>query len=112
MFADPLPGGCDAVLLSNVLHDWDVAECESLVWRCGGALAKGGQLLIHDYFLNDSLDGPLAVALHSAALFCGTRGRVYSGAECAVWLRGAGLELALPIRPTRANMGILAATKR
>jgi SAM-dependent methyltransferase len=112
MFADPLPGGCDAVLLSNVLHDWDVAECESLVSRCGGALAKGGQLLIHSYFLNDGLDGPLAVAMHSVALFCGARGRVYSGAENAAWLRGAGLELAGPIRPTAANMGVMAATKR
>ncbi len=112
MFADPLPGGCDAVLLSNVLHDWDVAECEGLVARATEALATGGQLLIHNYFLNDSLDGPLAVALHSVALFCGTRGRVYSGAECAAWLRGAGLDVAGPIRPTAANMGVLTATKR
>ncbi|HEU5118751.1 MAG TPA: methyltransferase, partial [Isosphaeraceae bacterium] len=26
MFADPVPPDCDAVLLSNILHDWDVPE--------------------------------------------------------------------------------------
>ncbi len=112
MFSDPFPSECDAVLLSNVLHDWDMAECESLVRRCGGALAESGQLLIHDYFLNDALDGPLAIAMHSVALFCRTWGRIYSGAECAAWLRGAGLERAGPIRPTLARMGVLVATKR
>jgi SAM-dependent methyltransferase len=112
MFTDPLPEGCDAVLISNVLHDWDVAECESLVARCGGVLAPGGQLLIHNYILNDSMDGPLAVAMHSVALFCATQGRVYSGAETAAWVRKAGLEATGAFRPTLAHMGVMAATKR
>ena len=29
MFVDPLPTGVDLVLLSNILHDWDVPECET-----------------------------------------------------------------------------------
>jgi SAM-dependent methyltransferase len=112
MFADPLPGGCDAVLLSHVLHDWDVAESERLVALGGGALAEGGQLILHDYFLNDRMDGPLAVALQSAALFCATQGRVYSGAECAAWLRRAGLDPVGAVQPTTGHMGILVARKR
>ena len=55
MFADPLPAGCDAVLLSNILHDWDEPECERLVGRCAGSLQPGGQLLIHDVFLNETM---------------------------------------------------------
>ena len=38
MFADPVPAGCDVVLLSNILHDWDVPECRALVRRCADAL--------------------------------------------------------------------------
>jgi hypothetical protein len=43
MFADPLPRGPDVVLLSNVLHDWDVPECRQLVRRCAEALPPGGR---------------------------------------------------------------------
>ena len=62
--------GVDVVLLSNVLHDWDVPQCQELVRRCSNCLPSGGRLLIHDVFLNDALDGPLPIALYSAALFC------------------------------------------
>ena len=69
MFRDPLPTDCDVVLLSNILHDWDVPECKTLVRRCTEVLPSGGRLLIHDIFLNDELDGPLpGIALYSAAL--------------------------------------------
>ena len=59
--------------------------------RCAAALPAGGRLLIHDVFLNDDLDGPLPVALYSAALFALTEGRAYSAAEYRAWLREAGL---------------------
>jgi predicted O-methyltransferase YrrM len=110
MFVDPVPDGCDVVLLSNVLHDWDVAECRALVGRCAAALPPGGHLLVHDVFLNDALDGPLPVALYSAALFCQTEGRAYSAAEYRTWLRDAGLAPA-PIVPTLVHCGVLPATK-
>ena len=66
MFNDPVPDGADVILLSNILHDWDVADCWVLVSRAASALRPGGRLLIHDVFLNDALDGPLPVALYSA----------------------------------------------
>ena len=74
MFNDAPPADCDVVLLSNILHDWDTRECEALVKHCASALPSGGGLLIHDAFLSDNLDGPLPVALYSAALFCVTEG--------------------------------------
>lgn len=110
MFHDPVPAGCDVVLLSNVLHDWDVPECKALVDRCAVALPPGGRLLVHDVFLNDNLDGPLAVALYSAALFCGTEGRAYSTREYRQWLEGVGLTTGHVI-PTLVNCGVLVGTK-
>src|SRR5262249_12415882 len=91
MFADSLPKGVDIVLLSNVLHDWDVPDCKTLLRRCAKALPPRGQVLIHDVFLNDQLDGPLAIALYSATLFSLTEGRAYSGGEYRQWLVEAGL---------------------
>jgi SAM-dependent methyltransferase len=110
MFTTPYPKGADAVLLSNVLHDWDVPECRSLIRLGASALQPGGRLIIHDVFLNDDLDGPLPIALYSAALFALTEGRAYSGAECRSWLCEAGL-IPRPIVPTLIHCGALVALK-
>lgn len=111
MFRDPVPAGADAILLSNVLHDWDVPECRALLHRCAAALEPGGQLLIHDVFLHDALDGPLPIALYSAALFCLTEGRAYSAAEYRGWLVEAGLT-PQPLLPTLIHCGVLPARKQ
>lgn len=110
MFSDPIPDGADVVLLSNILHDWDVPRCQELVSRCAGELPSGGRLLIHDVFLNDELDGPLPVALYSAALFRLTEGRAYSAKEYSGWLTDAGLKTEA-IVPTLVHCGVLAGTK-
>lgn len=110
MFADPLPGGADMILLSNILHDWDVPECRQLVERCARALAPSGRLLIHDVFLNDALDGPLPIALYSASLFSLTEGRAYSAGEYRTWLAEAGLQTR-PIVPTGVHCGVLEGVK-
>lgn len=111
MFGDPVPAGCDVMLLSNILHDWDIPECQRLLDRCAGALPPGGQLLIHDVFLNDQMDGPLPIALYSTALFVITEGRAYSAAEYRKMLKQAGLEPG-EIVSTLVHCGVLPAKKK
>jgi ubiquinone/menaquinone biosynthesis C-methylase UbiE len=110
MFVDPVPTNADVMLLSNILHDWDVPECQTLIGRCAAALPSGGRLVIHDVFLNDALDGPLPLALYSAALFSFTQGRAYSAAEYRTWLTAAGLRPE-PIMPTLVHCGLLSGVK-
>lgn len=110
MFHDPVPDGVDTVLLSNILHDWDALECRALIARCAEALPASGRLLIHDVFLNDALDGPLPIALYSAALFCMTEGRAYSAEEYRAWLLAAGLDPE-PVVPTLVHCGVLPGVK-
>lgn len=110
MFADPLPRDCDVVLLSNILHDWDVPQCRELINRCAAALPSGGRLLIHDVYLNDELDGPLPIALYSAALFTLTEGRAYSAAEYRGWMEEAGLTPSSVV-PTLIHCGVITGTK-
>lgn len=110
MFSDPLPADCQLVLLSNILHDWDVPQCRQLIGRSAEALAGGGRLLIHDVFLNDDLDGPLPIALYSAALFTLTEGRAYSQAEYRHWMEEAGLATEAMI-PTLVHCGVVPGTK-
>jgi len=110
MFKDALPS-CDAVLLSNVLHDWDIPQCRELLRRSAAALPSGGKLLIHEIFLADTLDGPLPIALYSAALFTLTEGRAYSAAEYRAWLTECSLTSAKVI-PTLIHCGVLIGTKK
>ncbi|MEI6232540.1 MAG: methyltransferase [Planctomycetota bacterium] len=110
MFTDPVPTGADTILLSNILHDWDVPQCRILVARLAEALRSGGRMLIHDALLNDELDGPLPVALYSAALFSLTEGRAYSGAEYAEWLTEAHLTVGETI-PTLIHCSVIVAIK-
>lgn len=110
MFADTLPSNIDAILLSNILHDWDIPECQQLLERCAAALSPGGRILIHDVFLNNELDGPLPIALYSAALFSLTEGRAYSAKEYQSWLHAAGFSTE-PVVPTGVHCGVLTGTK-
>ncbi|WP_422930575.1 methyltransferase [Singulisphaera sp. PoT] len=110
MFTAPVPTDADAILLSNILHDWDVPECRTLIRRLADVLPTGGKLLIHDVFLNDELDGPLATALYSAALFRLTEGRAYSAGEYRQWLKDAGLSPG-EITPTLIHCGVLPGIK-
>lgn len=111
MFADNVPVAADVCLLSNILHDWDTDDCRRLVARCAAGLAPGGRMIIHDVLLNDALDGPLEVALYSAALFSSTQGRAYSRAEFTDWLSAAGLQLEF-VRPTGVHCHALVARKQ
>jgi predicted O-methyltransferase YrrM len=109
MFRDPVPAA-DVCLLSNILHDWDVPECRTLIERCAATLPIGGRMLIHDVLLNDAHDGPLPIALYSAALFCLTEGRAYSAAEFRKWLTDAGLAPE-PIVPTLIHCAVVGGVK-
>lgn len=109
MFADPVPEGHDGVLLSNILHDWDIPECEKLLKRLRDSVGTGTPLWVHDVYLNDSLDGPLPIALYSAALFSLTEGRAYSTAEYRTMLRNCGFLDAPAVLPTAVHCGVLTA---
>ncbi len=110
MFRHEIEGGAEFVLLSNILHDWDEPACETLVNHYSRQLREGGRLAIHDVFLNDNLDGPLPIALYSAALFTLTEGRAYSAGEYREWMQGAGLDVSGPI-DTLIHCGALLGTR-
>ncbi|MFD4028928.1 methyltransferase [Streptomyces sp. NPDC058576] len=89
-FSDPLPTGQDAVLLSMILHDWDVDQCRKILRSCYDALAPGGRLLISELLVADTKDGPLDATLMSLSMLVETFGRNYTGAEYREWLLETG----------------------
>ena len=111
MFTHRLPSTIDTILLSNVLHDWDVPACERLLRRCSESLPKAGKLIIHDEFIQSASQIKLSTALHSAHLFLSTKGRLYMVREVTNWLRSTGLRPAKKLIPTDFGYSVLTATK-
>lgn len=90
--ADPVPGQFDLAWLSQILHGEDPATAAAVVEKGAGALRPGGVLLVHEFLLHDSLDGPEFPALFSLNMLLGTGGgQSYSGAQVREMLEGAGL---------------------
>lgn len=101
----------DLLLAASLFHDWPAETCQQLAHRFAGAIRPGGALWVHDAFLNDRLDGPLAITDYSAALFWGTKGRAYSRAEYRSWFAGAGLVSVDENIPTQLDYGLIWAQK-
>ncbi len=110
MFHDALPGGFDAHLISNVLHDWAEPEVRKILRASASALAPGGLLIIHDAYINSDKTGPLPVAAYSAMLMHSTEGKCYSTRETQTFLDELGF-VDFQYRPTAADRGIVTATK-
>ena len=99
---------CEILLLSNVLHDWDVPAARLLLAKASQALPIGGLLVIHDAFLSDDKTGPLPVAEYSALLMNITQGRCYSAAEYGEMMSDQGFQPG-PYQPTLADRGFMVA---
>jgi O-methyltransferase domain len=111
MLTDDLPR-TDLLLAASLFHDWPTPTCRQLAHRFSDALRPGGEIWVHDTFLDDTLDGPLAATDYSAQLFWATKGRCYSRAEYQSWFADAGL-VPMPDRiPTQMDYGLIYARKR
>ena len=89
---ESMPDGADVHLFSNVLHDWNEAQCRELLARSHGALAQGGLVVIHDAFLNREKTGPVHVAEYSVLLAHFTEGRCWSVGEMEAMLADSGFD--------------------
>ena len=89
MFADPWPAA-DAVLLSQILHDWPPARGRDLLGKAFASLPPGGAVLIHEKLVDDDGRGPLANALVHLDMLVWTEGQQYSEGELRAMLADAG----------------------
>lgn len=92
-FEDDIPGEYEAVWISHVLHSSGPEECQGLIDKAVRVLQPGGLFLVHDFWLNESGDGPLFPALFALNMQVRTdRGRSYTESEVRLMLERAGLK--------------------
>lgn len=86
-------GPYDVAWLSHILHSFGPDECQALIDKTVGSMQSGGLLMIHDFILNNTKDGPEFPALFSLnMLIHNAQGRSYSEAEIRTMLRTAGVK--------------------
>jgi hypothetical protein len=90
---EEIEGIYDVTWLSHILHGEGPEECRKIIGKAVSALEPGGMILIHDFILNNSMDGPLFPALFSLNMLLGTpSGRSYSGKQIEDMLSDAGVK--------------------
>ncbi len=89
---DDIEGCYDVIWISHILHAESPATCEKLIEKAVAALEPGGALLIHDFILNDSMDGPPFGALFALNMLLGTsEGQSYSEKQIGEMMQKAGV---------------------
>jgi len=90
MFRDPWPDGYDAVLFSNIFHDWDQVTCTQLANSAYRSLPAGGMIYLHEMLLNENGIGPLTVNAFAMVMLLGNRGHQFTFGELQGLLEQAG----------------------
>ncbi len=89
--AEDIEGRFDVAWLSHILHGEGPDGCAILLKRAVSALEPGGLILVQEFILDDTMDGPLFPALFSLNMLLGTTsGQAYSQGELMEMLEAAG----------------------
>lgn len=90
---DPITGRYDAAWMSHILHGEGPDDCREIIKKTAAVLEPGGLIIIHDFILDNSMDGPLFPALFSLNMLLGTpSGQAYSEKQIADMLNHVGVK--------------------
>ena len=88
---EDIRGTFDAAWLSQILHGEGPGEAQRIIQKAVSVLEPGGQILVHEFLLNNAMDGPLHPALFSLNMLLGTaHGQSYSEQQIMDMLAKAG----------------------
>jgi hypothetical protein len=89
-FRDELPSA-DVLVMSMILHDWDLSTKRMLLERAYRALPRGGSLIVCEMLIDDERRSHLPGLLMSLNMLIETRGGFdFTAADCAEWMKDAG----------------------
>ncbi len=86
-------GNFDAAWLSHILHGEGPDQAEAIIQKAVNALKPGSPIFIHEFILDNTMDGPLFPALFSLNMYLGTpQGQSYSQQQLTDMLTRCGVE--------------------
>jgi SAM-dependent methyltransferase len=105
-FFQGVPGGADAYLLANVLHDWDDADAVRILAACRRAMAKDGRVLIIERLIPHDPADAVPVLLSDLNMLILTGGQERANAEYGQLMAEAGLNL-VNVQPVAPPYGVI-----
>lgn len=89
---EDIEGDFDVAWLSHILHGESFEDGRKIVEKAVSTLAPGGLIIIHEFILNNTMDGPLFPALFSLNMLLGTPGgQAFSEEQLISMLSDAGV---------------------
>jgi SAM-dependent methyltransferase len=83
--------GYDLIFISALIHSCSPDETRLIFSKAFAALKPGGQIVVQDFFLDDTMTQPPSAALFAINMLVGTSGgRTYSATETRLWLAETG----------------------
>jgi len=88
-----IEGRYDVVWMSHILHGEGPDDCGRMIQKAVSVLEPGGMIIVHDFILRDTMDGPLFPTLFSLNMLLGTAsGQSYSEGQITEMLLSAGVK--------------------
>lgn len=109
-FTDLFPFGYDAILFSNIFHDWGWEKCLHLAKRSFEALPSGGRIYLNEILLSDTKDSPTVATSFSMCMIWWTEGKQFTVGEIKQLLHIAGFENVF-VTPTHSYYSLVCAQK-
>jgi hypothetical protein len=106
-FFERVPSGCDAYLLSHIIHDWSEDQNLTILGNCRRAMKPGSRLLIIEMVL-PSNGQPHPGKMLDLMMLVGPGGRERTEPEYATLLNRAGLRLTRVV-PTESAVSVVEA---
>lgn len=89
---EDIEGVFDVAWLSHILHGESFEDGLKIVRKAVSTLESGSLIIIHEFILNNTMDGPLFPALFSLNMLLGTSGgQAYSEEQLIAMLTNAGV---------------------
>src|SRR5882757_4986102 len=89
-FTDALPSA-EVLMMGHILHDWNLAEKQTLIRKAYEALPTGGALVVHDTIIDDDRqENAFGLLMSLNMLIESDGGFDYTAADCIGWLKAAG----------------------
>ena len=94
IITDSFPkGSYDAAWLSHLLHSNGPEDCQKIIDKTVAAIEPGGVIMIHEFILDNSKDGPEFPTLFSLNMLVNNpEGRSYSEEELIAMLKNSGVK--------------------
>jgi len=90
---EEIEGVYDVAWLSHIFHGEGPEDCEKIIGKAVSALEPGGMIIVHDFILNNTMNGSLFPALFSLNMLLNTaHGQSYSEKQVVDMLAGAGVK--------------------